>query len=261
MSLKLHTSERIGAVKTAFRNPVSTLRFAADRIPRSREELGQTVRAAQYRLASPDYLTYYKRLQDEKVQAGNAYPRNGVGTAQFQFLRKHGLEPSHRLLDIGCGDLRGGQHAIDYLESEHYTGIDISAAAIGRAVTLADSEFPEQRPRLFVNDDLRFREFDREFDVILAQSVFTHLPREYVRECLEHVDRVLAAGGVFYATFFDADHYHSVPSLRTSGSDSVRYPFGDLASMADQAGLRAERCPYPEYPTDEMDMVAFRRAE
>ena len=33
---------------------------------------------------------------------------------QFDYLVEHGLKPGHRMLDIGCGNLRAGWRFIDY---------------------------------------------------------------------------------------------------------------------------------------------------
>ena len=41
-----------------------------------------------------------------------------IGRLQYDFLREQGLQPQDKLLDIGCGCLRGGIHFIDYLESD-----------------------------------------------------------------------------------------------------------------------------------------------
>ena len=49
-----------------------------------------------------------------------------VGRKQFKYLRSHGLERNHQLIDIGCGNLRAGRHLIHYLDAGHYTGVDIS---------------------------------------------------------------------------------------------------------------------------------------
>ena len=49
-----------------------------------------------------------------------------LGKLQFDYLVANGLKPGHRLLDIGCGTLRGGRHFIRYLAPGGYTGIDIS---------------------------------------------------------------------------------------------------------------------------------------
>ncbi len=56
---------------------------------------------------------YYQQLTQEQIDAGTHRDMVGgmweeIGRLQFEFLRARGLKPSHRLLDIGCGSLRGG---------------------------------------------------------------------------------------------------------------------------------------------------------
>ena len=48
-----------------------------------------------------------------------------IGRLQFEFLRARGLKADHWLLDIGCGCLRGGIHAIKYLKTGNYYGFCI----------------------------------------------------------------------------------------------------------------------------------------
>lgn len=55
-----------------------------------------------------------------------------IGRLQFDFLVAHGLAPSHLLLDMGCGTLRGGLHFIRYLEPGHYWGVDKGRDLLGR---------------------------------------------------------------------------------------------------------------------------------
>src|SRR5205807_6035012 len=48
-----------------------------------------------------------------------------IGRLQFEFLTGNGLKPHHRLLDVGCGALRGGLHFIRYLDEGNYVGVDL----------------------------------------------------------------------------------------------------------------------------------------
>ncbi len=76
------------------------------------------------------YLDAYRLHTDFRVDLGSSGAIGGmweiIGEVQFEFLVSQGLKPQHRLLDIGCGTLRGGRHFIAYLEAEKYTGIDLS---------------------------------------------------------------------------------------------------------------------------------------
>ena len=178
------------------------------------------------------YLEAYRVHTDRRVASdprdavGGRWER--VGHLQYEFLVGHGLRPLHRVLDIGCGTLRAGRHVIAYLEPGHYTGIDLSPAAIERGRTLVrDEGLLDKRPRLLVNRRLDFRAFDGErFDVLLAHSVFTHLPVEHIEECLGNVGRVMHRTSRFYFTFMPAGRRRRV------GLKNFRYPqslFEDLA--------------------------------
>ena len=59
-----------------------------------------------------DYLKAYTENTNLKAQIDPAMAIGGLwdqmGQHQFDFLKKKGLKPQHKLLDIGCGSLRGG---------------------------------------------------------------------------------------------------------------------------------------------------------
>ena len=74
---------------------------------------------------------YDQQLTQERINAGIHRDMVGgrwdeIGRLQFDFLRARGLKPAHRPLDIGCGCLRGGIHAIKYLDAGNYYGLDIN---------------------------------------------------------------------------------------------------------------------------------------
>lgn len=47
-----------------------------------------------------------------------------IGKLQFDFLVSKGLKPHHALLDIACGSVRLGIHAIPYLDQSCYLGLE-----------------------------------------------------------------------------------------------------------------------------------------
>lgn len=189
-----------------------------------------------------DYLDAYSRHTDLRVERdpkqapGRMWDE--LGSLQFEFLVAAGLRPEHRLLDIGCGTLRGGRHFIGHLDSGRYTGIDISPKAISYGERLvADEGLSEKRPRLLVNSrkDLRFKEFEGEtFDFVLAQSVFTHLMPEHIEECFEHVGAIMDRDSAFYFTFKPAAEFER------AGRKDFRYPFGYFQGLAERCGFALE---------------------
>jgi len=53
-----------------------------------------------------------------------------LGQLQLDFMMQNGLQPSHNLLDVGCGSMRGGVRFVEYLDVGNYCGIDINESLI-----------------------------------------------------------------------------------------------------------------------------------
>lgn len=124
-----------------------------------------------------------------------------IGRLQFHFLQAEGLRPHHRLLDIGCGSLRGGVHFARYLHKGNYFGIDANPRLITAGQKeLAAAGIPD-RATLRVSDDFNM-DFGVPFDFALAHSLFTHLPFNSIQLCLIKIDNILAPGAKLFATFF-----------------------------------------------------------
>ena len=155
-----------------------------------------------------------------------------MGKAQIDFMLSQGLQPTDRLLDVGCGSLRGGIHFIKYLEPGHYYGLDRSKTILKFAqVELADAGLVDKRPHLLCDDEFNFGRFDTKFDFAFAQSVFSHLPLNIIHRCLVQMGSALKPGGVFYATFLEnrgeRDHVGTVAFPQPDGPDVLAYPDRD----------------------------------
>ena len=72
-----------------------------------------------------------------------------MGQKQLDFLIGEGLRPEHKLLDVGCGALRGGLHFIRYLDVGNYVGIDINQSLLdaGYEIELAQCGLKARMPR------------------------------------------------------------------------------------------------------------------
>jgi len=131
-----------------------------------------------------------------------------IGSIQFEFLKTQGLKPTDRLLDIGCGCLRGGIKFVAYLEAGHYFGTDLNRSLLdeGYDVELAQLGLTGKLPRSNLIEDGAFDYSWADgvrFDFALAQSVFTHLPLDQLSTCLRNLERVVVPGGQFFVTFFE----------------------------------------------------------
>jgi len=127
--------------------------------------------------------------------------------------------PRHRLLDIGCGALRGGIHFIRYLDPGNYYGVDLNASLIqaAREVELVEAGLVDRNPPLLVDDSFAFGRFGANFQMALAHSLFTHLPVNSIERCLVNVAASLEPGGRFYATYFEAPMPHHVAPMAHPG--------------------------------------------
>lgn len=149
-----------------------------------------------------------------------------AATHQHDFLTEQGLKPDHKFLDVACGSFRAGRRLIDYLDPGNYFGVDINhdLLSIGYDSELTD----EQRSRLPV-ENLRVTDrfdcdFGVEFDMAIAQSLFTHVSLNHIRLCMYRVAKVMKPGGKFYATFNERPAGFPVDGLQRKRA-TERNPF------------------------------------
>ena len=209
-------------------------------------------------MAADPYLDAYARDMDTRVLDDPHEAVGGlwdeIGQLQFDYLRQCGLRPEHRLLDIGCGTLRGGRWFIRYLDPGNYTGIEISQEAIRFAEDLVASEgLGGKAPRILLNAGKRltFGELAGEaFDFVLAQSVFTHLRSEHIEECFAHLRPILGGGGAFYFTIFEAKRFTERNEF------TFAYPFRFIKKVASRNGFAVSRCSDFVHPRGQVMIVA-----
>jgi SAM-dependent methyltransferase len=198
------------------------------------------------------HIDYAAPLSDEEIAAGKHRRRVGgqwavMGPLQRDFLVGHGLQPNHRLLDVGCGALRAGIHFVEYLEPARYYGIDINESLLDAGYV---RELPERLrdklPREHLRATDRFDcDFGVPFDYAIATSVFTHVSLSHVRLCLYRVGRQLAPGGRFYASYFHAPIGHPLDESLNDGRrwaerNALFHYGGDLVWAARCADLRVQ---------------------
>jgi SAM-dependent methyltransferase len=201
--------------------------------------LRRASRDALLRIRHPrNHVAYYRAVMQYTVTQGEARAVGNsdrgqwrrAGARQFTYLKKHGLKPQHRLLEIGCGNLRAGWRFINYLDAGCYYGIEISPEVIlGAQQTLVREGLVAKLPYLTLVDDMSFAFLpDHHFDVVHAHSVFSHSPPAVIEEAFRNVGRILRPGGFFDFTFNRTDgrersvlredfYYHSETLLELAG--------------------------------------------
>jgi predicted TPR repeat methyltransferase len=220
------------------------MRHAARNPERARRYLRRLLRDLVLRFRHRDHISYYREVMRDTVQRGEASAVGNserrlwheIGRLQFDYLRGHGLAPHHRMLEIGCGNLRAGWRFIDYLDAGNYYGVDISPEVLLAAQeTVVRHRLAGKLPYLTLVTDMRFAFLpDEYFDVVHAHSVFSHSPLSVIEECFAHVGRVMKPGAFFDFTFD-----------RTEGKEHTRlredfyYRTETLVAAAERHGLTA----------------------
>ena len=154
-----------------------------------------------------------------------------LGELQLSFLKAHGLAASDHLLDVGCGCLRGGVRFAAYLDPGHYWGIDANRTLLdaGYDHEILPAGLADRLPRqnLVCDDQFKFEAFGRTFDAAIAQSLFTHLPTNRVRLCLDRLALALKPGGRFFATCYEVPENHPRDRAFRHPHGIITYAFKD----------------------------------
>jgi SAM-dependent methyltransferase len=173
---------------------------------------------------------------------------DSIGDLQFAVMASEGLERKDKLLDVGCGFLRGGKRFINYLNYGCYFGVEKNAEVLNDGkVWLIELgvNLQEKDPSFKVNEDFDL-DFGVKFDYVIAQSLFTHLYAAKIKQCCNEVKKVLKPDGTFVATFFIADgpikKWEGIKPITTTydGKDPFHYSEGAIKNLLAEAGFTAE---------------------
>jgi SAM-dependent methyltransferase len=156
---------------------------------------------------------------------------------QMGFLLAHGLLPSDRFLDVGCGTLRGGIPVIEYLDEGHYTGIDVREIAIEEAKKELASypQLAAKRPRLLLSTGFDSLPDLGPIDRAWSFSVLIHMEDEISAGCLLYLAQALRVGGLYHANAILGDDHTS--RLGKAGFPVVTRPIEFYERLAVNAGL------------------------
>jgi SAM-dependent methyltransferase len=110
-----------------------------------------------------------------------------AGRLQLATLLREGVYPWSKVLDVGCGCLRGGYWLIHFLDRERYFGIEPHAVMLQKGIDylLGPAVMEEKRPRFDTNDRFDFSVFNEKFDVVIARSIWSHASKPQVQMMLD----------------------------------------------------------------------------
>lgn len=193
-----------------------------------------------------------------------------TGNIQMEMLLAEGLQPRHRLLDIGCGPLRTGCRVVPFLNPGNYWGTDLSRDLIlkGYASELTEGDRARlPRSQLIGDPDFSLPGLPRDFDYVLCFAVFTHLPLNHLRRGLIRVaQHVMRFEKFLFTVFLAPDAQAALAPVRQPDgvvTHDARAPYHVLAEdvhhFAGQAGLDVQIRP-TRLPRGQALCVATRRS-
>ncbi len=179
----------------------------------------------------------------------------------FEALRAHGLQPHHQVLDIGCGFGKLAMRLVDWLEDDHYCGIDPVPGYIHLAeIYLQKVSHARHRYQLLCDGEFAFERFARRFDFAMAHSVFTHLSFQQIEQCLRRLQTVMQPGGSLLFTVCIGgeereEHVvygNNIPMIKSYHRDLSFY-----ATLAERLGIVIEALEQPPHPTQQVCLARF----
>jgi SAM-dependent methyltransferase len=125
-----------------------------------------------------------------------------VGRLQLLTMLREGLNPYSKVLDVGCGCLRGGYWLIHFLDPGCYFGIEPDQEMLDAGLEyIVEPEVTQAKHPEFSNND----KFDfSAFDYVVARSVWTHAAKRHIRMMLDSFAANATPGAVFLASYLPA---------------------------------------------------------
>ena len=209
-----------------------------------------------------------KRIENEGIFLGgpsNSFTR--VGRNQLIALLDCGMTPDSKLLDVGCGCLRGGYWAINFLESGNYFGIEPNKAMLNSGLNnLFTTDFLDiKRPKFSHTDDFDLSVFDVRFDFVVARSIWSHASPIQIESMIESFALNSSDDGVLLVSYkeaIDHDQYEGEEwvgkSHQSTKAGIVYYKLDWIAEICKEHRLRVKEM-YEDY--GQIWLKIFRHGE
>lgn len=133
-----------------------------------------------------------------------------LGKWQLQTMINLGMNPESLILDIGCGPLRFGMYAIQYLNSSNYFGVEVWEPYLSLGAKILQELKIEDDYSVIIDESFNYASFGKRFDFAIAQSVVTHLSNAQFNNLLTGLKKVMLNGGKFLFTYNNNWYPYSV---------------------------------------------------
>jgi|TARA_B110000116_G_scaffold61012_1_gene52186 SAM-dependent methyltransferase len=171
-----------------------------------------------------------------------------AGDCQLGILKHFGMSSESKVLDIGCGCLRGGRKVIPELNSGCYFGIEPNKEMLeaGLEVCIDSSVVSEKMPSFDNNADFNFGIFESKFDFVMARSIWTHASKNNIAKMLDEFIEWREPGAKFVTSYHRAripilGEYHGTSWVgKSHESDEggvVRHSLRRIKGLCAERGL------------------------
>jgi len=145
------------------------------------------------------------KIASEGIFLGGTRERFEIaGRTLLAVLLREGLYPNSKVLDIGCGCLRGGYWLIHFLDKNCYFGIEPNKKMLDAGIKhlLEPGLIAEKNPRFDNNSDFSFAIFKEKFDFLVAFSIWTHASKPQIQTMLDGFAETTDKNGKFITTYY-----------------------------------------------------------
>lgn len=130
----------------------------------------------------------------------------GTGDCVYPFVEKYA--DNGGILDLGCGSGSTGNE-LEANTYQHYTGIDISDVALGKARRKTEENRRADRNQYFQGDIFSYVP-TQQYHVILFKDSLYYVPWGKTKAMLERYSSYLTEGGVFIVKMSGSDKYTTI---------------------------------------------------
>jgi SAM-dependent methyltransferase len=198
-----------------------------------------------------------QRLHSENIFTGGPpHYFEIAGRLQLATLLREGVYPWSRVLDLGCGCLRGGYWLIHFLDRGRYFGIEPHALMLQKGIQLVlEPEVLEQKaPRFDTNDRFDLSVFGERFDVVMARSIWSHASKLQLETMLDGFLANSTPEAFFLTSYYPASFWRwrhwdykgdqwKGKSHQSSQPDQVFHAFRWIKQQVEARGMFVRQLP------------------
>jgi SAM-dependent methyltransferase len=193
-----------------------------------------------------------------------------AGRKQLTTLLSEGLTPTSKVLDIGCGCLRGGYLLIHFLDKGCYFGIEPNTEMLdaGMRILLEPELLDLKTPRFDPNSNFDFSIFEVKFDYLVARSIWTHASKQQIQTMLDGFVGSGNTNGIFITsyirpTLFKRDYKTTQWIGRSHESDRpgiVRHSLNWIQTECTKRGLTVNEIKEQEYNFGNQTWIKIKKS-